>query len=232
MNLIKKKIKKYDIIFEVIKMASAVIHLCVAKEVNKYLGWDENMLLLGSIAPDISKQVGETKEISHFLDHTNEDDIPNIDRFLSKYRSELDKPFEMGYFIHLLTDKYWFRDYVYNYIEQYSKNNNRKSLTYTALKNLIYNDYTNINIDLITSHELQLDLFSNEIQYPTSKITEIPVDKLNILVEQMGIIIQDSKEEKTFVFNTSDIEIFITNTVKYIIKDLQLLGFGPRDIQA
>ena len=74
---------------------------------------DENYLLLGSIAPDISKQIGETKEISHFLDHSNEDDIPNIDRFLSKYRSELNNPFEMGYFIHLLTDKYWFRDYVY-----------------------------------------------------------------------------------------------------------------------
>ena len=87
-------------------MASAVIHLCVAKEVNKYLKMDENMILLGSIAPDISKQIGETKEISHFLDHTNEDDIPNIDRFLSKYKSELNKPFEVGYFIHLLTDKY------------------------------------------------------------------------------------------------------------------------------
>ena len=44
-------------------MASAIIHLCVAKEINKYLKMDENYLLLGSIAPDISKQIGETKEI-------------------------------------------------------------------------------------------------------------------------------------------------------------------------
>ena len=51
-------------------MASAVIHLCVAKEVNKYLKMDENMLLLGSIAPDLAKQINQTKEISHFLDHT------------------------------------------------------------------------------------------------------------------------------------------------------------------
>ena len=81
-------------------MASAVIHLCVAKEINKYLKMDENYILLGSIAPDKSKQIGETKEISHFLDHSNEDDIPNIDRFLAKYRGELVNPFEMGYFIH------------------------------------------------------------------------------------------------------------------------------------
>ena len=119
-------------------MASAVIHLCVAKEINKYLKMDEDYILLGSIAPDISKQIGETKEISHFLDHTNEDDIPNIDRFLSKYRSELNKPFEMGYFIHLLTDKYWFRDYVYKFIERYTQDKLKKNMTYTAIKDLIY----------------------------------------------------------------------------------------------
>ena len=209
-------------------MASAVIHLCIAKEVNKYLNMNLNELLLGSIAPDISKQIGETKEISHFLDHTNEDDIPNIDRFLQKYRTELDKPFEMGYFIHLLSDKYWFRDYVYNYIERYTKNNSKKKITYTALRDLIYNDYTNINISLIDKYMLPLDIFSNEWDLPTSKITEIPVDKLNILIEKMGIIIEESKEEKTFLFDTNDIEIFITNTVKYIIKDIKMLGINPK----
>ena len=209
-------------------MASAVIHLCIAKEVNKYLNMNLNELLLGSIAPDISKQIGETKEISHFLDHTNEDDIPNIDRFLQKYRTELDKPFEMGYFIHLLSDKYWFRDYVYNYIERYTKNNSKKKITYTALRDLIYNDYTNINISLIDKYMLPLDIFSNEWDLPTSKITELPVDKLNILIDKMGIIIEESKEEKTFLFDTNDIEIFITNTVKYIIKDIKMLGINPK----
>jgi hypothetical protein len=208
-------------------MASAVIHLCIANEVNKYLNMNSNELLLGSIAPDISKQVGETKEISHFLDHTNEDDIPNINRFLAKYRKELNKPFEMGYFIHLLTDKYWFRDYVYNYIERYTKNNEKKKVTYTALRDLIYNDYTNINIDLIDKYMLPLDIFSNEWHLPKSIITEIPVDKLDILIEKMGLIIKDSKEEKTFIFDTKDIETFIANTVKYIIKDIQMLDIKP-----
>ena len=190
-------------------MASAIIHLCVAKEINKYLKMDENYLLLGSIAPDISKQIGETKEISHFLDHSNEDDIPNIDRFLAKYRSELNNPFEMGYFIHLLTDKYWFRDYVYKFIERYTQDKIKKNVTYTALKDLIYNDYTNLNITLIDNHNLNLDLFYNEIELPKSKIIEIPVDKLDILIEKMGIIIEDSREEKTFVFDSNDIEEFI-----------------------
>lgn len=207
-------------------MASAIIHLCIAKEVNKVLGMDEKLLFLGTIAPDLSKEIGQSKEISHFLDHSNEDDIPNIDRFLNKYEEELRNPFEMGYFIHLLTDKYWFRDYVYKYIERYSIESGRKDLTYSALKQLIYDDYTNINIDLIDKYGLSLELFYDKINYPTSKITEIPMDKLPIIVEKMGLIIEESKEEKTFVFDTYDIVKFIDETAKYIIRDVQMLGLN------
>ncbi len=209
-------------------MASAIIHLCVAHEVNKYLHMDESQMLIGSIAPDIAKQIGQTKEISHFLDHTNEDDIPNIDRFLAKYRGELNKPFEMGYFIHLLTDKYWFRDYIYKYIERYTNDENKKKVTYTAIKDVIYNDYTNINIDLIDKYMLPLDIFYNDFEGIDSVITEIPVDRLDVLIDKMGLIIKDSRQEKTFMFDVSDIEEFITNTVKYIIKDVQILGINPQ----
>jgi len=44
----------------------------------------------------------------------------------------------------------------------------------------------------------------------------------------MGLIIKDSRQEKTFMFDVSDIEEFITNTVKYIIKDVQILGINPQ----
>ena len=43
-------------------MASSIIHICVAKEVNKYLKRNEKEILIGSIAPDISKQIGRTKK--------------------------------------------------------------------------------------------------------------------------------------------------------------------------
>lgn len=205
-------------------MASAIIHLCVAKELNKHLHMDENLFFLGSIAPDISKQIGETKEISHFLNPANEDDIPQIDKFLEKYRSELDKPFEMGYFVHLLTDKYWFRDYMYQYIDRYTRETGKRRLTASAIRNIIYNDYTNLNITLIDKYEIPLDIFSNPMELPHSKITEIPVDKLGLLIDKMSYIIEESQEEKSFVFDSKDIEQFISDTVKYILKDLQLLN--------
>ncbi len=207
-------------------MASAIIHLCIAREVNKVLKMNEYDLLLGAIAPDISKQIGETKEISHFLDHTNEDDIPNIDRFLAKYRNDLHNPFTMGYLIHLLTDKYWFRDYIYQFIERYTRENVKMKVTYTAIRDLIYNDYTNLNADLIDKYTLPLEIFYEEFREPKTAITEIPVDKLDILIDKMGLIIEEAKKEKNFIFDMNDIEVFITNSIKYITKDIQILGFN------
>ena len=64
-------------------MASAIIHLCIAKKVNEKLKMNEKELFLGSIAPDISKQIGESKVKSHFL-NTSDSDVPNVFDFLEK----------------------------------------------------------------------------------------------------------------------------------------------------
>ena len=62
-------------------MASSVIHISIANEVNKQLNRNQNELLIGTIAPDISKFMNEDKTKSHFLD-SNETDIPNLYKFL------------------------------------------------------------------------------------------------------------------------------------------------------
>lgn len=192
-------------------MASAVIHLCVAKRVNEKLKMNERELLLGSIAPDLSKQVGEEKNKSHFLKGKEEDSEVNIKAFLDLYKSELNKPFEMGYFIHLLTDKYWFLDYVYDFIDNYAEKELGKKVTYTELKDLIYKDYSNINIELIDRYNISLDLFYQELDYPKSIIKEIPVDRLDLIVEKMGIIITNSTGDKPIMFDIDKIIAFIEN---------------------
>ena len=92
-------------------MASSVIHIAVANEINKKLNRNTSQLLIGSVAPDISKIVGDTKRHSHFLDN-NDTNIPNIDKFLKKYQSKLDNDFVLGYFIHLYTDYLWFKYFI------------------------------------------------------------------------------------------------------------------------
>ena len=97
-------------------MASSVIHMCVASEVNKYLKKDNKGILIGSIAPDISKHINQSKQSSHFLDDVS-NDIPNIDKFLNKYKSYLNDVFVMVYYIHLYTDYLWFKYFIPNFIK-------------------------------------------------------------------------------------------------------------------
>ena len=201
-------------------MASAVIHLCVAKKVNSFLKMDEKIFSIGSIAPDIAKLVGETKNKSHFLDEDeSEDTPPHYERFIEKYKSELNKPFELGYLVHLMTDYYWFKDYVYEYINKYNS-----ELSYTAMREIIYNDYTRLNQILIDDYMLDLYYFSNKIEYPKSKIKEIPMDKLDVLINKMGLIISDVDSKKTIIMNESEIIEFIEVVGNKIIRELYKLG--------
>ena len=91
-------------------MASSMIHMAVAKELNDKLKRDSKSILIGSIAPDIAKLIGENKVRSHFEDR--DDDIPNLNKFLSKYKVKLDDDFVLGYYIHLYTDYLWFKYFI------------------------------------------------------------------------------------------------------------------------
>ena len=51
-------------------MASAIIHICVAKKIGERLNKSSKDYYLGTIAPDISKEIGETKYKSHFLENS------------------------------------------------------------------------------------------------------------------------------------------------------------------
>lgn len=200
-------------------MASAVIHLCVAKKINNYLQLDERIFSLGAIAPDIAKQIGLSKNKSHFLDEDESEEVPpHYERFIKKYKKELNKPFELGYLVHLMTDYYWFKDYIPKMLDDYTQN--PKTAKYTALKDIIYNDYTSLNQDLIDKYMLDLYYFQNKIEYPNSIIEEIPMDKLNILVDKMGLMIQMMNKKKLIIMDEKEVVVFIETCSNRIIEDL------------
>ena len=203
-------------------MASAIIHLCVAKKINDYLKMDERYFSIGAIAPDIAKIVGETKNRSHFMDEgVSESNLPHFEKFILKYKDDLDKPFEMGYLVHLLTDFYWFKDFIPKMISDYTSENN---ITYTALKDIIYNDYTSLNQDLIDKYMLDLYYFQNEMELPKSKIEEIPMDKLDRLIEKMGLLILNMNQQKLVMMDDTEILFFIETCANNIIDDLNRMN--------
>ena len=207
-------------------MASSVIHMAVASEINKSIGRDNDKLLIGSIAPDISKQVGESKVKSHFLDEQG-NDIPNIDRFLEKYKSKLDDDFVLGYYIHLYTDYLWFKYFL---PEVYEKDCVTK-LDGTVVKcngrminQYIYNDYTNLNVDLLDIYDMDLSIFYNEPPKFENIIEEIPMDKIQIIIDQASIIIENTKVKKDLVFNMDNVTKFIKMCVDLTLAKLDELG--------
>lgn len=204
-------------------MASAIIHLAVAKTLEKDLNIENPRdYYLGSIAPDIAKQVGENKQKSHFLINSR-DDIPNIELFTNKYPSFKDNSFDLGYFIHLYTDKIWFS----RFISQIYSGNYIKLLDGTVINSspeeiqkIIYQDYTNLNVQLLDEYKMDLSLFYEDFIEPNTTIEEIPKDKLNILIDKMGIIIENSKVEKPYTFDTFLVLQFIDNASQEILKIL------------
>lgn len=205
-------------------MASAVIHIAVAKEINKDLKMNEKELFLGTIAPDISKQLGESKVKSHFL-LNDKTDLPIFDKFLDKYKNNLNNPFIMGYYIHLFTDYLWFKYFIpeitnsSDYINVLS--GNKIKCTKEEIEKLIYNDYTNLNISLIEEYDLDLSLFYEDIEIPNIKFDEIPLNKLQIIVDKMGVIIENSKKEYTYSFNIDNVKQFIELCKKIISNDIE-----------
>ncbi len=205
-------------------MASAVIHLAVAKELEKKLNIkNKKDYYLGTIAPDISKHIGKSKKESHFLYNTK-DDVPNIELFATKYKDFKTNDFTLGYFIHLYTDKIW----VDEFIDKLNYGNAIKLLdgtiintTVEEIKNLVYQDYTNLNIQLIDEYTLDLSLFYDDFIIPDTTLDEIPVDKLDILIDQMGLIIENSTKKKSYLFDITTIKDFINNCTNQITEKLR-----------
>ena len=111
-------------------MASAIIHLAVAKVLEKHFTiTNRKDYYLGAIAPDISKQIGKTKQESHFLYNTKQN-VPNIQMFIDKYPNFKKNSFELGYYIHLITDKIWFDKFSIRNISGKSNGKSEKTVPF------------------------------------------------------------------------------------------------------
>ncbi len=195
-------------------MASAVIHLCVATLVSQKTNKRSLELLIGSIAPDIAKYIGENKMKTHFQDYNN--DLPNLKLFLDKYSNYMNDDFVLGYYIHLYTDYLWYKYFMNKYL------NNNYKLSKKEFVYYLYNDYTNLNVELIENYNITLDIFYNEIPLINNIIEEIPMNKINIIIDEMGKIIKNSKKNKTNFLKLKEVELFIDLAKEAIYNEVKL----------
>ena len=211
-------------------MASAIMHLAIAKKVNEELNLNERELFLGSLAPDLNKMVRRSKSRAHFYKRGTKD--IDLDKFVDKYGKSMNKPFEIGYYMHLYADKLWdellFTD-IFDDDSIKLLNGTVLQLDAEERKKIVYNDYTNLNINIIDKYNIDLSLFYMKLKFPKSKIDEVPVKKLNLIVDKMGTFIKNSKKQKTVVLDCRNVYKYIDNSAKVIIDDLKSRGFIKED---
>ena len=209
-------------------MASSLIHVAVCNELNKKLKRDTKKILIGTVAPDISKLIGETKKHTHFL-ISDDENIPDLDKFLSKYKDNLDDDFVLGYYIHLFTDYLWFKYFMSEIYDKdkrlVTKLDGTEVECYGKMLVLyIYNDYTNLNYSLTKEYNLDVSFLYEEIPIFDDIIKEAHMDKLNIVIDKFREIYENSKIHKDMIFNMDNVNKFIDLSVELITADLEELG--------
>ena len=76
---------------------------------------------------------------------------------------------------------------------------------------------------MIGRYEIDLSLFYLEPVIPKTKIDEIPIKKLNLIIQKMGTIIKNSEKARTVVLDQKNVHKFIESSADEIIDNLKSL---------
>ena len=90
----------------------------------------------------------------------------------------------------------------------------------------IYNDYTNLNTDLLDIYDLDCKIFYMEPPELINIIEEIDMTKIQLLLDQMGIIVENTSKKKEFVFNMHAVQKFISTSSQFILSEIEKLGIA------
>ena len=101
-------------------MPTHKMHMAIANRINEKLKLDSDMVMIGSVLPDLT--IDKRHRISHFKNgEEGIEGTANPYKFLLKYKNTLKNPVMVGYLIHLLTDRY-FNSYVFQNYYIYDEN--------------------------------------------------------------------------------------------------------------
>ena len=186
-------------------MGSAVMHLCIGKKVSQKLNnSDRKEFLIGNLAPDLSKLTNLSRYVSHFLKKVNingtEREVPDLDKFIKKYKNRLNEPFIQGYLCHLISDDIWFRNYIPNYVVAITEDKKQILLRdiddyipYDDFKKTMYRDYSKLNKYLFEMYKINLKKFDNmDIDNPNME--EFEFEEIHRLIEQISYFLEYTED--------------------------------------
>ncbi|AAU18338.1 zinc dependent phospholipase C family protein [Bacillus cereus] len=156
-------------------MGSRIMHAIIANGIaEKLCIQDKTSFILGGVAPD-AVHSAEEKGTSHFYAGTTKNYTRRIafNSFFQKYKAQMDSPFLLGYYTHLIADDNWLSGFFLPWLKNRIENDE-------TIAPLYYNDFKLLNAKLLHHYDKEQQLFS--ILNQDAHIVDIEeVSKENVL---------------------------------------------------
>ena len=169
-------------------MPGYTIHMAIAKQYAQKHNTEiknKEEFIKGSIAPDMNENLdgpAEDKSKTHYGKWGKYEVTTYIDDFLNDTKIDLQQDFWKGYFLHLITDYYFYNKYFKEEHQKMIKNNDR-----------FYYDYDCLNRELIEEYELTIldnikkyiNLYNDKPKYlDKAKVVNFIDDISNIKIQE------------------------------------------------
>lgn len=209
-------------------MGSRMMHLIIAKQVAEKIDiYDRPRFLLGSIAPD-AVHGREQKTKSHYYEGSVDDGTRHIhvERFIEKYREQMQDEFTLGYMVHLVGDDVWMRD-IY-----FKKDLKKRIDADPSVLEKWHADFRKLNsmlIDQFGCARLEQQLASAEL--PEAFIEEIELNNLREFVEEtLGDfhLTKVSSGQDLEIYTFEEITSYIKSAAEQAVRVCLSLGMQER----
>ena len=179
-------------------MPSIAAHMVCAKLVSEKLDINDSEFIKGNLLPDIIDIKDSHSKIlgKHYY-------IPNIDYFVKTL--DLNDNLYLGYLTHLLLDKYFLEDYIYNEVKGEE----------IFLNRTMYKEYDIINYRLLNKFAIDVNYLNNILVNYNVPINKEKYNK-NIRSLNLG-----STNETLKYLNIDSFSNFLVETANNIVKYLE-----------
>lgn len=166
-------------------MAGFIIHLAIGEQYikkHKEEIKNKNEFINGIIAPDLDEKmtdIEKNKSKSHYGDWKDNKTITNIDKFLKDKEVNMGKDYWKGYFLHLLTDYYFYNIIFHKEYMQSLENNEKFYYDYDCLNGELIKKYKELEKYKVEQIKKYIDILKEKPKY-------LKLDKVILFIEKIS----------------------------------------------
>lgn len=180
-------------------MPGYTIHIAIAKQYiakNKLEIENEDEFIKGVIAPDMNENLdgpAEDKSKNHYGKWGKYEVTTYIQDFLQDTKVDMKKDFWKGYFLHLITDHYFYNKYFKKEHQEMIKNNDRFYYDYDCLNKSLIEKY---NINVLENIKKFMNMYDEKPKYLTEDKVVNFIDEISNmnLQEKIEIILENGMD--------------------------------------